>query len=50
MVVGDQLLPFRYNHFVTIQLLSRQKAELYCMVIYWRPDERLYDNIFFYYV
>ena len=50
MVAGDRLLPFRYNDLVTLQLLSRQKAELYCMVIYWRPDECLYDIIFLYYV
>jgi len=46
MVAGDQLLPFGYNYLVTIQLLSRHKAELCCMVIYWPPDEYLYDIIF----
>src|SRR6266436_3123435 len=50
MVAGGQRLSFRYNDFVTIQLLSRQTTELYCMVIYWRPDEYLYDIIFLYYV
>src|SRR6266481_3532664 len=50
MVAGDQRLPFGYNDLVTIQLLSRQTTELYCMVIYWRPDEYLYDIIFLYYV
>jgi hypothetical protein len=50
MVAGDQLLLLCYNNSVTIQLLSRQTAELYYMVIYWRPDEYLYDIIFLYYV
>jgi len=50
MVAGGQRLSFRYNDLVTIQLLSRQTTELYCMVIYWWPDEYLYDIIFLYYV
>ena len=50
MVAGDQLLPFGCNDLVTIQLLSKQTTELYCMFIYWRPDEYLYDIIFLYYV
>jgi hypothetical protein len=50
MVAGDQLLPLGYNDLVKIQLLSKQTTELHCMVIYWRPDEYLYDIIFLYYV